>query len=290
MRGHVIGLSLAVALGACGGTAKGPAKVTADKDTKKATAKNARSTAREVYRAVRKGRASNMQTLLSDDAFVLGPTLADVYATRADTVVAATDRFEMADRHRVQSRGLVAVSSPSGKSAWIADQVDLDGARYTLAAVLAQVDEIWYAVAVHLGRAADTPAAETLPDLPGGVDDSAREVVELVRAGAAEPAQFLKQLADHWNVAVLGPTRRDMSRGPKRIARLWKRRKIAKQPIELLGEVRAGATADGVLAWVAANTRTGEAAPRRIFWIYERTEDGWRLVLMQWATPKPESK
>jgi len=240
---------------------------------------------REAYAAVRRGHGANMQTLLPDDAFAIGPSAGDLYTTRGAVIVAASDRFEMTDRHRVRSRGLLATSSPTGRSAWIADRVEIDRTPYTLVAVLAQVDDIWYAIAVHLGRVASNPPSESLPSLPGGVAHRAQPAVDLVRAGAADPAAYLEQLADHRDTAVFGPGRRDYARGKKRIARLWKKRKIAAKPLTLDQSIRAGTTPDGALAWVAANARAGDAAPRRLFWIYERTDDGWRLVLMQWASP-----
>jgi hypothetical protein len=219
----------------------------------------------------------------------MGPTAGDLHTTRGEIVVAASERFDIADRHRVNSRGLIAISSPSGQSAWIADRVDIDRTRYTLVAVLAQVDEIWYVLAVHLGRVACSEPPDELPNLPGGVDAEAQEVADLVRSGAAAPGEFLDQLAAHWNIAVFGPGKRDFARGKKRIKRLWKKRKISDTPLSLEGEMRAGVTPDGALAWVAANARAGEAPPQRLFWIYERGDDGWRLVLMQWASPAKTS-
>ena len=287
MRIHAIGLTVALAVGACSSTARAPAAApVADKDVKKATAKDARGLIKELYGSVRRGRGSNMQTLLADTAYVVGPAVADIYATRNQTVAAATEHFELADRHRVRSRGLKAMSSPSGKSAWIFDRVDIDRTRYTLAVVLAQVDEIWYAVAIHLGREPAGKVATPLPPLAGGVDARAEEVVLLVQAGAAAPGQFLDQLAARGETAVIGPGKRDQAAGAKRIARLWKKRKLADKPIAIDGELRAGVTPDAALAWVIANTHSGDAAPQRILWIYEQADGVWKLVLMQWATPK----
>ncbi len=287
MRSHMIGLTLALTMAACSSAARGPAVApVVDKDARKVTAKDARGLIKELYRSVRKGRGNNMQTLLADSVYVVGPAAADLFATRNQTVAAVTERFEIADRHRVRSRGLKAMSSPSGKSAWIYDRVDIDRTRYTLAMVLAEVDDIWYALAIQLGREPAGKVEAPLPLLSGGVDERAEEVVLLVQAGAAAPGQFLEQLAEHGETAVIGPGKRDQARGAKRIARLWKKRKTATKPIEIDGELRAGITPDGALVWVIANTHTGEAAPQRILWIYEHTGEAWKLVLMQWATPK----
>jgi hypothetical protein len=284
MRGAVIVWAVALLASACSGAARTPATTVADKDARKDTAKQARGLIQDAYSAIRHGHGANAQTLLADRAFVVGPAAGDLFGGRSDTVVAVTSRFEITDRHRVRSRGLVAVSSPTGHSAWAADRVDIDRARLTLVAVLAQVDDIWYAVAVQLGREPGGAGAETLPPLGGRVDGGAAEVVDLVREGAAEPAKFLDQLAEA-DTLIIGPGKRDQTRGKRGIKRLWKKRKLADHPIEIDGEPRAGATPDGALVWVVANSRTGEASPQRILWLYQRAEDGWRLVLMQWTTP-----
>lgn len=268
----------------CSGAANRSATAVADKDTRKATTRQARGMIRDAYSAIRHGHGANTQTLLADDAFVVGPAAGDLYGGRRDTVVAVTSRFELTDRHRVRSRGLVAASSPTGRSAWAADRVDIDRVRLSLVTVLAEVDDIWYAVAVQLGREPGGSGAEALPPLDGGVDGGAAEVVDLVREGAAEPDRFLDQLAEK-DTLIIGPRKRDQTRGERRIKRLWKRRKLAKQPIEIDGAPRAGVTPDGALVWVVANTHSGEAAPQRMLWLYQRGEDGWRLVVMQWTTP-----
>ncbi len=274
-----------VVAGACSAAPRTSDTTAADKGAKKSTAKDTRGLVREVYTAVRRGHGANMQTLLADDAFAIGPAAGDLFTSRNDIVVAASERFAIADRHRVNSRGLLAISSPSSHSAWVADRVDIDRTRYTQVAVLAQVDDIWYAVAAHLGHTASSKPPDRLPPLPGGVQAGAQAAVDLVREGAADPALFLEQFAGRWDTAVFGPGKRDFSRGKKRIKRLWKKRKIAKTPLSLEGDPSAGVTPDGALAWVAANVRAGDAPPRRLFWIYERADEGWRLVLMQWASP-----
>lgn len=282
---------MAVAAVGCSGAAPRVAPVKADKHDRKQAASYARGVARDFYKAVRHGHAATQQTLLADDAFVIGPAATQLYGSRTDAMVAATDGFEIAERHRVRSRKLVAAASPTATSAWFAGQVDIDRKHYTLSAVLTQVDEIWYVVAADLG-ALGGAHADSLPPLPGGAADGTDDVVTLVREGAADPAKFLDQLAGGREPVVIGPRRRDYARGARSIKHHWKRRKIAKHPLALQGDPRAGITPDGSMVWVAGNAQADGKTPVRIFWIYQRAADdpaGWKLVLMQWATPTKSS-
>jgi len=272
---------VAAALAACSGTTHGTDKPGGEPAAMKDAAERARGIAGEVYGALRKGHGDTAQTLLATDAFVVGPGAGDVFASRSDAVVAAGKRFELTDKHRVRSRDLIGAASVSGTSAWIVDQIEVDKVPYTVAAVLADVDDIWYVVALHIGKVGG--GGSTPVTLSGGAAGGASDAVALARAGAEAPEQFLEQLADSSYVAVLGPGKRDYTRGRKRIARLWKKTHAERKPFPIHGDVRAGVTPDGVLAWVMANTGDGEQAGRA-FWIYERSSQGeWRLVAMQRA-------
>ncbi len=277
--------TLVVATVGCSGAAPRVAPAKADEHDRKQAASYARGVARDFYQAVRHGHAATQQTLLADDAFVIGPAADQLYGSRTDAMVAATKGFEIADRHRVRSRGLTAASSPTGTSAWFVNRIDIDRRHYTFSAVLTQVDEIWYVVAADLGAVGGSHT-DALPPLPGGAANGTDVVVSLVREGAADPAKFLDQLDGGRDTVVLGPGRRDYARGARSIERHWKHEKLAKHPLELQGEPRAGITPDGSVVWVAGNAQAEGKSPVRIFWIYRRAAGdsaGWKLVLMQWA-------
>jgi hypothetical protein len=279
---------LSVALAGCVSRSGAPAAQAAGDDTRKDAASYARSTAKDVYRSLRRGKLDASQSLLSDQVFVVGPRAEDVYTGRTDAVLAVTAVIHAGDRHKLRSRGLVAEASVTGKSAWIVDRIEIDRRPHTVVAVLAEIDEIWYVVALHVASNKPSAVEAALPPLVGGVDDGATAVVELARAGAEAPELFLDQLSDHKKTTVLGPGRKDHLRGKRGIERKWKRKRSAPVPFGVVGEPRAAVTPDGGLAWVVANTRVGDAddaVPHRRMFVYERAGDSWRLVAMQDAGP-----
>jgi hypothetical protein len=284
----MVALAAMAALIGCGATTGSPEAVAVDADARNKASRYVRGTVKDVYRSIRKGKADTNQTLLADDLFAVGPHADQLYQDRTAAVLAITSAFELGKRLRLRSRGLVAEAAATGSSAWVVDRIDVKRRRYTVVAVLAEVDEIWYVVALQVGATRGGDAAE-LPPLPGGAG-GADEVVDLVRAGAAAPTAFLDQLSEHKKVTVVGPGKSDHLRGSKRIAKKWthKRKPKAPAPFDLIGEVRAGVTPDGGVAWVVANSReTGadEAPLHRRMFVYQRVDDAWRLVVMQDAIP-----
>lgn len=305
---------LSAALAGCPGRSGAPDAVSAGKDAREDAASYARSTAHDTYSAVRRGKVDLTQSLFAEDAFIVGPRPGDVYANRTDAVLAVTGELEAGERQRLRSRGLAPGSSVTGKSAWVVDRIDIARRRYTVVAVLAEIDEIWYVVAVHVGATEPAGGDAAPAPLSGGVDPGAGEAVDLARAGAADPAQLVSQLSDHAKTTVMGPDRNDHLRGKRKIERKWIKKKKKKKKkrkrkrrendepeppaddeptVELtrhapapraLGDVRAGVTPDGGVAWVIANARAGEgdgATPHRMMFVYERVDDAWRLVALQ---------
>ena len=288
MRNVAGSIVLAVAVAACAGTAPAPEAVTAGEDAQQEAASYARETAKEVYKALRRGKLDTSQSLLGDEVFAVGPRAKDVYSERTAAVLAATAELDAGERHKLSSRGLVTGGSVTGKSAWMVDRIDIDRRRYSVVAVLAEIDEIWYIVALHVGATGDGESTgAAMAPLGGGVSSAAADVVELVRAGAASPDALLEQLSGHPKVTVVGPGRSDHLRGARKITRKWKRKRGGAEPFALSGDVRAAVTPDGGLAWVVANTRAGDGAGLRTMFVYERVDDGWHLVALQRAVPLP---
>ncbi len=276
----------ALVVAACAAQSVAPEATPVAEGARKDAAAFARGTVADVYRSLRRGRLDSSQSLLADEAFVVGPRAVDVYTGRTDAVLAVTNAFAAGDRHKLRSRGLVAEASVTGQSAWVLDRIEIDRRPYTVVAVLAQVDDIWYVVAVHLAAAKPSAVEGELPPLAGGVGAGAEPVVELARAAVGGPDAVIEQLSDHARATAFGPGHKDHLRGKRKIARTWKRKRRAPAPLRVTGNVRAGVTPDGGLAWVVANTRPADdkaGAPRRAMLVYERVEDQWRLVAMQTA-------
>ena len=275
----LVGLSLA----ACGGGAAAtkdrgaPAADTGD------AAAAARSLVQEIYADLRRGDVDGLQSVVAADVFVVGPAGKDVYVERSDAVVALGGFLRSGDRHKLTSRALKVTSSPNGHAAWVSDTLEVDGVAVLLSAVLVENDGLWSIVAVHVGRPPrGTPG--TRAALPGGVTADARAPVTLYRAAVTAPERFVEQLADGPAVLVLGPGAKDVSRGPKPVKKLWKKRLAAKPSMSLDGEPRAAVTADGSLAWVFANVSVaaggGEGEPYRELAIYQRDGKDWKLVAL----------
>jgi hypothetical protein len=283
-------IAVASLLVACSGAAPRGEAPPEDKKGARAATKHVRGLVQEVYQSIRKGRGNASQTLLAKDVFAIGPVASDLFVDRNGTMLGSASRFDLTGRHRVRSRGLIALASVTAKSTWVIDRVDIDRVRYTLAAVFAEVDDIWYVVAVNLAQVSGGKKADESKSLPGLLDPRAQDVVALVRAGAADPKQFLAQLASHRQVVVSGAGKRDYARGSRSIKRLWRKRKLNKKPMEIVGHPRAGVTPDDRIAWVAANVRADKGPPQRTLWIYQNGKDGWRLVVMQSGSPRNPAK
>lgn len=295
-----IGLVAAV-LAACGGTtSRGAVVPIADSEERSHAAEQARSLVQEAYQTLRRGNVGGLQTLVSESLFAVGPGPEQVYSGRADALDALTQLVTVGRKHRVTSRGVVAVSSPSGKSAWVADQLNVDGTQLRLTAVVAEIDELWTIVALEISVPVTDKEARKLADgdqgaqaapVEGSVDEAAREVVELFQQAAAAPEQFSEQLSDQDEVVAIGEGPRDFRRGAKSIRRAWKKDVKANPTMTLAGGLRASVTPDGALAWIAAGvdaSREGvKPVPHRYFAIYERSPEGWRMVAMHSAVVTP---
>jgi ketosteroid isomerase-like protein len=293
-----VGTSLAVvavvcALAACGGSARtheAPTPVPEIAETER----QARDTIEEMYQTLRRGNPEGLLPLLAEDVFVAGPGAGDVFLTRTDALVALSGAFDGGRKHKLRSRDLRVVASPSGQSAWAADQIEIDGTPFAIVVVLASTDDLWFASAIHVAR--PVPAAKQkqllasgrlAPPAPlaGAVSDDARAAVTLFEQGAPDRARLLEQLADHDDTVVIGSGPREVTRGTKVIRKRWKKT-VGRRPLMTMDKaLRARATPDGAIAWVCANVQLGaeggDALPHRSFSIYRRGQPGWQLMALQ---------
>lgn len=309
--------TLVLALAACGGASTAATEPEMPDVDSSEAAKQAKSVIVEIRDSLQRGSPQGMLPVLAEDFFVAGPG-GEASTDRSAVVVALTDRFE-GGKHKVKSKGLRVVAAPGGHSAWATEEVEVDGTSYAVTWVLADVDEIWVASAVHVARPVGDKAIEKagaampkFPSLPVGDADGAAAAEMLGAAIAAEKprAELASQLADRKDVTLVGNSPKEIVRGATKIAKLWdppppkaKKKKKKKKPvepppagpierIELDGAPLTGTTPDGALAWVCANVTIGEdrqpAIPHRIFYVYERADDGWQLVAAHEAVLPPK--
>ena len=271
--------------------------------------REARALVEEAYRNLRRGDGAGMMPMLAADVFVVGPGPADVGLDRSAAAVAVGDALSAKKAHKLRSSRMVAEAAPDGRSAWVTDQIELDGQPYAVVAIAAEVDDLWVLTAIEVARAvpegrikklAAAGGLAALGDLPawtGGKPPAAGNlaappgVLDTFAEAMTDPEARLAQLAGK-PVTFVGVAPRAVVRGAKKLEKAWKKR----APTWTIGDTLAGATPDGQLAWVlATGTRDGdEPQPRRLFAIYQRIPGGgdaevlWELVLLHEAiVPAP---
>ncbi len=303
-------------------TAAAPAPATAPGEPADAV-REARSLVEEAYRNLRRGDAAGMTPLLATDAFLVGPGPAEVGLERSAAAVTAGDALSVTEKkggHKLKSSRLVAEAAADGRSAWITDQIELDGQPYAVVALAAEVDEIWVLTAIEVARtipdgklkrmAAEgglAPLGELPAWTPGAGQAAGNRalpsgVLEAFLEAVTTPEALVAQLGNPSPIFV-GVAPRAVVRGATALEKLWMPKPKTKKPaprwtvVDTLG----GATPDGALAWVLAHaTRDGEAPqPRRLFAIYQRAPgDGaapaaWELMLLHEAAlagPAPAAR
>lgn len=243
-----------------------------------------RGVVQEAYGSLGHGNREGILPLLADHVYVIGPAANDLLHERSDVVVALTAMFPAEKKHKIASHALRAVVSPGGASAYVSDQLDVDGVPYTASAVMEQQGGMWVATAICVARALP-PARQgkdPLPSIVSSVDAGARGAVDAFTHAAAAPALFVEQLADGPEVIAIGPGPRDVLRGGAAIHKAWKKALKKHPSLEVMGGVRAGVTPDGQLAWIHANVTRGadgsDPSVRRGFYVYAHDGAGWRLT------------
>jgi hypothetical protein len=282
-----------VVVAACGGAAARPVVEPADAPADASA--EVRGVVQEAYGSLGHGNREGVLPLLADQVYAIGPSAGDPVQGRSDVVVALAKSFPADRKHRIVSHALRAVVSPGGASAYVSDQVDVDGNTYVASAVMVQQGGMWVAVAVHIGRVLPPgrQGRDPLPALAASVDAGARGAADLFAKGAARPALFVDQLADGPDVLAIGPGPKELVRGGAAIHKAWKKALAHHPALAVTGGVRAGATPDGQLAWIHADVvRSSDGAeglPRRAFYIYAKDAGEWRLTSVHESSVPPAS-
>jgi ketosteroid isomerase-like protein len=239
--------------------------------------------------------------LLADPLVVFGPRKTDAHQTRSDALVSLRDILDKNGDKKpsVRSGSLNVVASPGGLSAWGVDTLEVQGQPMAMTVVLSNDDDFWVVVAAAL---AETPSQKSVRSklkedavVPTGmqgiakVGDGAGGAVDRFKRGLADQAVWGEDLAKRGDAIVIGPAEGEVARGKKAIASLWKKRDKVNTRYASAGEVTAGTTPDGELAWVSApvvqfsDGKDDEAAPLplRLFSVFEKTKDGWSMISLQ---------
>lgn len=296
MRGFALTALLATA---CGGGAAAPEAPKQPSVDERKAERDAKGLVKEIYQSVGRSNTDGLMALLADPLVVFGPRKADAHATRSDALVSLRDVLDKQKNSKVQSGSLAVVASPGGLSAWGVDTMEVAGQPMAMTVVLSNDDDFWVVVAATL---AETPPMKSVRSklkedavVPTGmqgiaqVPDAAEGAVDRFKRGLATPTVWAEDLAKRGDAIVIGPSAGDVTRGKKPIASLWKKREKVNMRYASAGEVTAGATADGQLAWVSApvvrfaddKENDGAPLPLRLFSVFEKSKDGWSMISLQ---------
>lgn len=289
---------LALLSAACGGGAASTAPTFTGPAVDERTAeKDARGTVTEIYAAVGRGKPDNLFSSLDEQLVVFGPRRADASTTRTDALVALGQVVDAkaADHVQLGSGQLVVVAAPGGHSAWAMDVLTVEGIPMAVLAILSSEDDFFRVTAASLALmpsakqvrseqaklALVPPAAEAA----GGVAPGARAAVERFQKGLATPSVWGDDLGSRADAVMIGPAAGQVTRGKKAIKKLWQRRQDAQTRAALAGDITAGVTVDGQLAWVTAPVARVEGEdqplPLRVFAVFERAGSAWRMIALQ---------
>jgi len=94
------------------------------------------------------------------------------------------------------------------------------------------------------------------------------------------------------DAVVIGPGKDNVTHGKKEIKSLWKKRMKANVKLVAAAEPSAGTTTDGQLAWVTAQVVHFEddetPMPMRVFTIFEKAGDDWKMLALHEAVALAE--
>jgi ketosteroid isomerase-like protein len=279
-----------------GGATKEVEEPAAAQDASKA-AKAAREHIKEVYGSLRRGSTDGLLPLVDPNVVVVGPGPGDVFVDRAEAIVALAKIVEQGEEHDVESKSLFVMASPDGHAAWATDVVVIDRKTYSIGIILVEADELWAISAVHVAVPIAQKAlrkrlekGDAFPEpakIPGATADNDAALVALFKAGAASPDVLLEQVAKSPD-AIARDLDGKAREGFRAIRKQWKKDFKGMTTI-LKGDVHARLVPDGTLGWaigtIDVTLDDAPPHPRRAFHVYEKTADGWAIMLAHPAFP-----
>jgi hypothetical protein len=296
MRLRALAVVVGCGLGGGCGAAKpvvAPVKQQPDIDPAQAST-DAKGLVGEVYQSIGKGDTDGLMTLLSDQLVVFGPRRGDALATRQDALVALGKVVDANNKQPVSSASLDVMPGPGGRSAVAVDTIDTGGQAMSVIAILSNGDDIWL---VSAASVADAPAPAELkkalardavvpPAIAGAasIDASVSPVVEQWKHGLLAQGEWGAELAGSPGGVFVGPAQGEVVHGKHDLKKAWKRRLDAQTREVAVGDVMASLTPDGRMAWVSAavaRTTATETMPLRVFAVYARHGDAWKLCALQ---------
>ncbi len=299
MRWLAVPILTVMAVAACGGS-NAPNQVAGPKQSavdEKRAETDARGLVTEVYETLGRGSKDSLFSLLDDTVVVFGPRKVDALANRTDTLVALGQIIDFKAKKTVvvRSGSLEVVASQGGRSAWAYDVISVGGESHALTAILINTDDLWQVDAAVI---AQLPSKAELKDglakdsvVPPGaaakarIDPLAKGAVDRFQQGLLDQSTWGADLTSRSDALYVGPLPGELSRGKKELKKLWKKRVEANVREAISGDIVAGVTPDGQLAWVSAPvTRVADEEtdplPLRAFAVFEKSGDGWKLVAL----------
>lgn len=292
-----LALALALALVACGGGATPEAARPKAAAVDEAKAENeAKGLVTEVYDKIGHGDTDGLIAVLVEPLVVFGPRRADAMATRGDAIVALKLLVDprAKKKHQLRSGALAVVPAPGGRSAWAFDIVTVAGEPLAITSVLTNADDIWLVAAASIAttptakavRAAQKQDAIVPPGMSrvGKQDAQVAPAIDKLTRGLVDPAVWGDDLTKRSDAIVIGPSASDVTRGKQDIKQLWKKRVKANVRAVAVGDVAAGATADGQLAWasvpVVRFADDDEPLPLRVFAVFEKRGPAYTMIAL----------
>jgi hypothetical protein len=258
----------------------------------------------EIYSALDHANTDSLLTLVADSLVVYGPRKADGFPTRSDALVELHKLVDVRAKNKPQitSAGLEVVPAEGGHSAWAYDVVQVGAETYSAVVVLSNTDDIWL---LSVAEIANTPAMKTVrADLKKDaiLPPAMNSTPKIAPAAKAAADKFTRGLINQqvWgddlvlrsDAVVIGPGKDNVTHGKKEIKSLWKKRMKANVKLVAAAEPSAGTTTDGQLAWVTAPVVHFEddetPMPMRVFAIFERAGDDWKMLALHEAVALSE--
>jgi ketosteroid isomerase-like protein len=255
-------------------------------------ANGARDLMKEIYSSVRRGAPGGLLALVEPTVLVIGPGPSDFYVERSAALVALGVAVKDGEKHKLTSTDLRVVASPAGHAAWASDLIQVDGKPYLLGVIMVEADELWTVAAIQIGAPVNKkqlaaliakgpiPEPGAVPQ-PGGGSD--KVLAALWKDAATSPAALADQVAKRPN-AVARELGGKAVVGHKAIRKAWKRAHKQRSTAPTADPVHASVSPDGTLGWVFGTVLVtdgkGPPVPTRSLHVYDKTDDGWELVLV----------